>query len=415
MVNIIRRETILKDLRRKFIYADNALSAMTLSVEFGLASLEEAKTKLRKDRTIKPKHAIFYGKGGFGKSEMAKAVFDSYGIKPPNFNKDGSLSEDSLDADKHLFVKALSSGTQIEDLLGGIDMPLMQKEGKIEYLLENSFMNYPFVILEEALDCPPAILTALKDILTEGSYRGGNQYFESKVQCIMILTNRTPQEYAEDASIAALMERFPLGCEVGWSSMELKDYRKLYQTVFASDWKENEEYYTLTAELISDTNGKAPLNQRISPRSAVWFAEVLRNTGWNLAEAINIRGVDPTKILAKSAAILAKLNERKIWKEIEQSATEFLSLGDYIKNLPTEKELEADFKENGEISKKFIKNRNIFNEVSSKLEQLGSSSDTEIQKKILEYATLKRDVHLAMAGLNRKLDSLFAAKMAAEL
>ncbi len=105
-------------------------------------------------------------------------------------------------------------------------MKLFNKTGEIQYLVENSFMNHEYVIFEEAFDAPVYVLTILKDILTSRELRNGHQVFPIKTKMIVICTNHSRSVIADDLSIKALMERFPLELEVKWQSYHL--YSHLY-------------------------------------------------------------------------------------------------------------------------------------------------------------------------------------------
>lgn len=224
------------------------------------------------------KNIIFWGRGGHAKSEMAKEFFDSFNLP--------------------VFVQALGDGTGEDNLLGGIDMKLFKEEGKIEYLVENSFMAHEYVIFEELLDCPSAVLLRLKDILTSGYFRNGTQQYKIKTKFIVCLTNRSREEVAEDRSIQALMERFPLELKVEWNSYEAKDYSLMFKKVLGKD-------IPILSELIAESNKTG----FISPRTAIHCAHVYMAGGFRALNSV--AGINP--------AVINKLmaNEKKILEDAE--------------------------------------------------------------------------------------------------
>jgi dihydrofolate reductase len=105
--------------KNKFVFTENLEKALNLAF-----SSEE--------------NIILFGKGGFAKSEFSNAFFNNLSITP--------------------FVQTMGSGTTTDRLFGGIDIKSFNETGKIEYLVENSFMNHEYVIFEELFDAPDYIL-----------------------------------------------------------------------------------------------------------------------------------------------------------------------------------------------------------------------------------------------------------------
>jgi hypothetical protein len=158
------------------------------------------------------KNVVLYGPGGHGKSELALEFLRSKGITP--------------------YVITMGSGMTTDRMFGGMDIPVFEKTGKIEYLVENSFMNHEFVILEEMMDGPDFILEQLKDILSSGIFRNGTQIFEVKTTFIIACTNKTRDEFAKNDSLKALMERFPLEHNVVWPTYSETAYNTLLEAKF---------------------------------------------------------------------------------------------------------------------------------------------------------------------------------------
>lgn len=185
-------ELIKKELASKYVYIDDLLEV--LDVGFSLN-----------------KNVILWGNGGYGKSDVAEQFFKALGIKP--------------------FIKTMGSGTTTDSLFGGINLKLLDETGKIEFLLENSFMNHEFVIFEELFDANDYIIEQCKDILSSGIFRNGTQQFEIKTKFIICCTNRSREEFAKNRSLKALMERFPLELEVKWNEHTAVQYEKLFNVV----------------------------------------------------------------------------------------------------------------------------------------------------------------------------------------
>lgn len=158
------------------------------------------------------KNIVLYGPGGHGKSELTMEFFRDKGIDP--------------------YVITMGTGMTTDRLFGGLDIITFEKTGKIEYLVENSFMNQEYVIFEEMFDAPDFILEQLKDILSSKTFRNGNQVFPIKTKFIVCCTNRTRDEFSKNMSLKALMERFPLELNVIWDNYNEIAYNKLLETKY---------------------------------------------------------------------------------------------------------------------------------------------------------------------------------------
>jgi hypothetical protein len=161
------------------------------------------------------KNVILYGPGGHGKSEITLDFLKAKGIDP--------------------FIQTMGTGMTTDRLFGGLDIPTFETTGKIEYLVENSFMNHEYVIFEELFDAPDFILEQLKDILSSGVFRNGTQIFPIETKFIICCTNRTRDEFSKNMSLKALMERFPLELNVIWDNYTEISYNKLLESKFGVD------------------------------------------------------------------------------------------------------------------------------------------------------------------------------------
>lgn len=198
------------------------------------------------------KNVFLYGRGGHAKSEIAQAVLDY--VDPQGCDS---------------FVLACGEGLTEEKLFGGIDIAKFQKTGVIEHLVHNSFMNYKYVVFEELLDSRMNVLLSLKDILTSGKFRHGNQTFKIKTEFVLCLTNRTKQEVAEDNSVKALLERFPLEMKVEWDRYNQEDYERMFFKVLGKNYTE----VARICHVINDTG------EFVSPRTAIHMAQVFQSKG----------------------------------------------------------------------------------------------------------------------------------------
>jgi hypothetical protein len=130
------------------------------------------------------------------------------------------------------YVITMGTGMTTDRLFGGLNIPTFEASGKIEYLVENSFMNHEYVIFEEMFDAPDFILEQLKDILSSGIFRNGTQIFPIKTKFIICCTNRTRDEFSKNMSLKALMERFPLELNVVWDNYTDHSYNKLLESKY---------------------------------------------------------------------------------------------------------------------------------------------------------------------------------------
>lgn len=220
-------------LRKKFINVDEV--AEILEIGF-----------------VANKNVFLYGRGGHAKSEIIQE-FLKY-VDPTGENS---------------FVQACGEGLSEEKLFGGLNLQKFQQTGEIEYLVENSFMNKKFVVFEELLDSRMNVLLSLKDILTSGIFRQGKQQFKIKTEFVICLTNRTKQEVAEDNSIKALLERFPLEMKVEWERYEAQDYMNMFHRVLGDTMEK-------VAGICQTINESGDF---ISPRTAIHMGQVFQKTG----------------------------------------------------------------------------------------------------------------------------------------
>lgn len=146
-------------------------------------------------------NVIFYGKGGYGKSEMTSEYIElATGVKP--------------------FVVNINQSTAPADLFGGMNLPDLQN-GNLSYNIQNSFMAHPIVIFEEGLEARPKVLSALKHVITSGQFTlpGMAQPYKIKTIGIIIVTNVDTAEFNDSDDTKAFIERFPIQYKVGWEGL----------------------------------------------------------------------------------------------------------------------------------------------------------------------------------------------------
>lgn len=195
------------------------------------------------------RNVILYGPGGYAKSDFSLEYLIDRGIEP--------------------FIQTMGSGMTTDRLFGGLDIPRFNATGKVEYLVENSFMNQEYVIFEELFDAPDYILEQLKDILSSKVFRNGGQIYPIKTKLIICCTNKTREEFSKNNSLKALMERFPLELKVQWTDHTRLNYEKLFNTKlgFADP---------LLTYLLEQY---AAAGSIISPRVAIIAANLVANCG----------------------------------------------------------------------------------------------------------------------------------------
>jgi len=188
----LKLEDLTSKLKKKYVFMEDTMQILHIAKETN-------------------NNVILFGRGGNGKSELTLDFFNEYGITP--------------------FVLTMGSGMSPDRLFGGINVKEINDTGKIEYLVENSWMNHEYVVFEEMMDAPDFVLEQLKDIISSGIFRNGTQTFPIKTKLIVCCTNRTREEFAKNLSLKALMERFPLELLVEWKDYNRTTYEHLLNTV----------------------------------------------------------------------------------------------------------------------------------------------------------------------------------------
>lgn len=188
-------------------------------------------------------NVIFYGPGGYGKSEMDKLYLEvATGAEP--------------------FIVTFHEGMTQAEQAGGYDIPALQ-QGELKYLLEYSFMNHEVVIMEEMLDARPQVLASLKQTLTSGVFSfPGIKPFPIKTKVVIGVTNRDTSEFEDDDSSKALLERFPLRRRVSWDHLDLYHRREGINSVIKKFTGSKADVSTYARKAIEEI----ALNKGLSPR-----------------------------------------------------------------------------------------------------------------------------------------------------
>jgi len=167
---------------------------------------------------------------------------------------------------------------------------------QIRYRTANSFLNWVIVVFEELFDAAVSALKSMKDTMTSGSFRNGEEVVPMRTKIMICATNKEPHEVAElGASAQALVERFPLQLRVAWDSYTAADYLELLTQVgnfngnggavtieFAEILKLQEkakkvvvpdQVQRVLSELIASTVAGGAV---VSPRTAIYAVELIR-------------------------------------------------------------------------------------------------------------------------------------------
>ena len=289
------------------------------------------------------KNVVLYGPGGHGKSEYTIEYFYEKNINP--------------------FVITFGSGMTPDRLFGGLNIQAYEETGKIEYLVENSFMNHEFVIFEEMMDGADHMLEQLKDILSSGQFRNGTQIFNIKTRFIVACTNKSRDEFMKNPSLKALMERFPLELNVIWDNYTEASYLTLLEKRYD---KGNVD--PIIPFLLQEYSRNGIV---ISPRIALDCYEIFEECGPDALIFIAEFARKPTLINEALAKFASTIEFKKLGSDIEFLVTEMRG----TKNIGTEQK-EA-----------FIANYNKLEVYSKTLKGMTAGEDLIQQHSALTTAT----------------------------
>jgi len=217
-------------------------------------------------------NGLIWGDGGFGKSDAIRKIINTINIQ------------------NQTYIMSFGNDTTESDLWGKLDMDAFFSEDQrvIRYKVEESFLNYPFVVFEEMLDAPASALTPLKNTLQEKRLELGGQTYPMLTKCIIALTNKDPEEYAKKGEyVRAMMERFPLIYHHRWDSVEESDYIRLYE-ISTKQRYDKSNFHKLLVKCAIDSHKKG---LTISPRLFLAACQIVKphlNSTLNASQKLDI-------------------------------------------------------------------------------------------------------------------------------
>lgn len=233
---------------------------------------------------------IWYGKGGFGKTEMIRLAMQTM-----------QVPQTMLEAHPELAVSGLFGGAIAETKIETInqDGMVLGSEKTFESInYDRGLLKSYLFFIEEMLDSPMQVLTSLKSVMTNRVW----DQMQSQHRLILGATNINPYELLDEVpfthrnSYDALLQRF-LVIEHGWESHEFSDYLALFQFkpsgdhVFSHISKQQIEHEAQLAvnvslsstscELLAELAAKsAEEGTVVSPRVAMWSLKLLKTNAF---------------------------------------------------------------------------------------------------------------------------------------
>lgn len=198
-------------------------------------------------------HAILWGNPGYGKSDIIKAFLRfAYG-------------------DSTYFMN-VTRGIEKAELLGGLDMKALLEEGRMNYLIDYSFLKKKGVFFDELMDAPPARLAILKNIFTEGGLWSEGKFTAWETETIFAATNHKPSEWAgAEATNVAILDRFAVQIKVEWPKHDMEDFEQMFSRRLGKP-------YTAVAECCALCHQRGA-GKRMTPRTAIKVAKAYDKFG----------------------------------------------------------------------------------------------------------------------------------------
>lgn len=259
-------------------------------------------------------NVIFYGKGGYGKTEIVQQFLKTAtGVDP--------------------FVVNINQATTPADIFGGMDIDKFSKGDGIDYLFDNSFMNHEWVIFEEGLEARQKVLSALKYIITSGVFAAaGTQSRPIKTKGIVIVTNVDTADFMDSDDTKAFIERFRITYKVGWEG--LNQSARLSASINVVNKFDVGRQLTDYQRRIIAENTTVRLE---SPRTIAGIVQAMlarqaMNGGGMVSEQTFLTTMDMMGFGDKNLA--AKIEEERIAREIQDAKTQYETLFEQLnKNL----------------------------------------------------------------------------------
>lgn len=215
----------IKDINKNFPFQEHAVTALFRNILAG-------------------KNTILYGKGGYGKSQLSKAVCKALGLNSVIIQCYSDMPKDALIGPPNYkkFIEESIFQTNFE---------------------ESHFMTPGVLILEEFMDAEEEITSILKDIIQEKGYRHGNKFIPHNIQAIIAIGNKDPKDVAISVSSQALyLDRFISHINMEWEDHLPENYQILFKTKYKIT-----DTLMLTAAICSEA--------KVSPRIALDIAEMV--------------------------------------------------------------------------------------------------------------------------------------------
>lgn len=246
-------------------------------------------------------NAILWGPGGFGKSAVAKAICEYM--------------------DLPIIYKVGYEGMTAEELLGVPDMNKLLNDSTYKVAFENSVFAKPgILILEEFCDTGAATAAALKDVLTAGGFREGDEITPSLVSTVIITGNKRPEDLAvDDTTKAFYKERFPMRNHVKWEFLQEENYLRFFDVFFKDKYRQNFSEFRLLAKLVVNTE------EMVSPRIAAKAGSVMLRLGIDFLDTIE--DIDTSELTSMKSEALKEhvlYTEKEMLDNYERHLSEML-------------------------------------------------------------------------------------------
>lgn len=158
------------------------------------------------------KNMILHGPGGHAKSQIVEEALKLF------------IGEEKFYSD--VFLANCAEDMDVSPIMGYDNIPKFQTEGVLEKVVNDTiFLKHKFAILEEGLDAPGMLITALKDPLMRGYLCINGTCVPNQLQSLFICTNVNPEKWAgQERTRLALLQRFRFSVEVAWPSYTTADF-----------------------------------------------------------------------------------------------------------------------------------------------------------------------------------------------